>query len=190
MHLHLDVWVLGDSIPFWAGKRAQDTGKENLRLRCNIAWWGERGLRWTRFRRSVEAQVLLSTPPSVIIINLGGNDLVSLPLVTLKELIKSEINYLREALPDAIIIWFDIIQRQTWSGATSGWVAMEKKRKRINGIGRYFVGSSGKSDVIKTDIDAKTGFFRPDGVHLNDVGLEFYLDYLRDALIRNNILCR
>jgi hypothetical protein len=51
-------------------KKAKDNGKENLRLRCNIAWWGERGLHWTGFWRSIEAQVLLSTPPSIIIINL------------------------------------------------------------------------------------------------------------------------
>ena len=181
------MWVLGDSIPFWAGKRAADTGKRNLRLACTIAWWGERGLRWKDFRRSIEAQVLLSSAPSLVIINLGGNDLVNVSVIDLKEMMKSEINYLREAFPQATIIWFDILQRQKWAGANNGWVPIEKKRRRINGIGRYLVCSSGKSDVIKTDIDANTSFFRPDGVHLNDVGLEFYLDYVKDAILRNLI---
>ena len=68
-----DVWVLGDSIPFWAGNRAEDTGNHNLRLTCTIAWWSERGLRLKDLHCSIEAQVLLSSAPSIVKINLGGN---------------------------------------------------------------------------------------------------------------------
>lgn len=32
-----DVWVLGDSIPIWAGKIAVDTGKQTLNLVSSIA---------------------------------------------------------------------------------------------------------------------------------------------------------
>ncbi|XP_060570874.1 uncharacterized protein LOC132729148 [Ruditapes philippinarum] len=181
-----DVWVLGDSIPFWAGQRAKNTGKPNLRLKdLTIAWWGVRGLRWQSFRHSIESQVLFSSPPSIIIVHLGGNDLADLPILNLKDVIRDEIFYLREAFPTTVLIWVDILQRQTWHNATGGWVAMENKRKRVNRIGRQLVHSSGKSDTIKPDIDAKTAFFRADGVHLNDIGLEFLLDYFKDSIIKN-----
>ena len=106
-------------------------------------------------------------------------------ILDLKDLMRDEILYLREAFPSTILIWVDILQRQVWPKASGGWVAIEKKRKRVNRLGRHLVSSSGRSDVISPDIDAKTAFFRPDGVHLNDVGLEFYLDYLKDSLIKN-----
>ena len=89
-----DVWVLGDSIPFWAGKRAADSGNHNLHLTCTIAWWCEQGLRWKDLRRSIQAQVLLSSAPSIVIINLGGNDLINVSVNDLERIMKFQIYYL------------------------------------------------------------------------------------------------
>ncbi|XP_045199650.2 uncharacterized protein LOC123553949 [Mercenaria mercenaria] len=178
-----DVWVVGDSIPFWAGEHAKATGKPNLGIpNISIAWWAVRGLRWRGFRHAVETQVILSSPPSIIYINLGGNDLVYENTCELRRIIEIEINYLREAFPDTTIVWVDILQRQNWQGAFGGKKPIEKKRKRLNRIARKIVTESGRSDVISPDIDAETAFFRNDGVHLNLVGLEFYIDYLRDSI--------
>ncbi|XP_060583688.1 uncharacterized protein LOC132739884 isoform X2 [Ruditapes philippinarum] len=181
-----DVWILGDSIPYWAGNYAKNAAKENLGLKdVSIAWWAERGLRWGGFRRLIEMQVLLSFPPSIIFIHLGGNDLVSVNTVQLRLLIEQEIIYLREAFPHTVIIWVDILQRQNWSGAIRGYRPIEMKRKRLNRLARKIVTSSGLSDIIIPDIDAATAFFRDDGVHLNSVGLEFYLDYIKDAIVKH-----
>lgn len=180
------MWILGDSIPFWAGKRARDTGKPNLRIRdVTIDWLGVRGLGWKNFRHHIEAKVLFSSPPSIIFIHLGGNDLTSASIVQIKRDMREDINYLREAFPDVTIIWIDILPRRVWSGAQKTEPHIDNKRVRLNRIGRQLVSKEGKFDLIKPDIDTKTGFFRPDGIHLNDVGLEFYMDYLRDAIIRN-----
>ncbi|XP_053405693.1 uncharacterized protein LOC123547335 [Mercenaria mercenaria] len=180
-----DVWVLGDSIPFWAGKRAADTGKPNLSLPdITIAWWGISGLRWTSFRHSVQTQVLLSSPPRAIILHLGGNDLTSLSSIELRELIETEVKYLRDAFPETIIIWVDILPRRVWRGACN-LKAIDVKRKRINRSGRIITSRSGRSDIVSPDIDTATNFFRSDGVHLNEVGLEFYLYYLKSAIIKN-----
>lgn len=165
---------------------AKASGKANLKLDdVTIAWWGKRGLGWNGLRRHIEAQVLLSSPPSMIIINLGGNDLVSVKTPAIKEIIKQEMAYLREACPQAVLVWFDILQRQVWSGSRRGGKPIEKKRKRLNRIGRKIVMDSGKGDVIVTEIDAKTAFFRDDGVHLNEVGLEFYLYYVKETIMKH-----
>lgn len=177
--------MLGDSIPFWAGTRAVSTGKADLKLDGRtIAWWGVRGLRWSDFRRSVQSQVLLSPSPSVIVLHLGGNDLHELSICKIKRCMTAEVKYLREAFPGAVIIWVDILPRRCWKGA---WTLnqMETKRKRVNRLGRCLVKKTGRSDIVCPDIDLETNFFRADGVHLNDVGLEFYLDYLRDSLKKN-----
>lgn len=63
----LDVWILGDSIPYWAGVRAKEYGKPNLGIPGRtIEWLAVRGLRWTSLRHEIEAKVLLSSPPSLI----------------------------------------------------------------------------------------------------------------------------
>ena len=112
-----DVWVVGDSLPFWAGEHTKAMGKPNLGIpNISIAWWAVRGLRWSGFRRSVETQVLFSSPPSIIFIHLGGNDLVHENTCELRRTIEIEIKYLRDAFPQTTIIWVDILQRQTWHG--------------------------------------------------------------------------
>ncbi|XP_045207519.1 uncharacterized protein LOC123559617 [Mercenaria mercenaria] len=181
-----DAWILGDSIPYWAGIRAEATGKPNLRLPGKtIAWWAVRGLHWFSFRRTIEAAVLLSSPPKAIIIHLGGNDLTSLSIFQIKNLINREVKYLRTAFPAATIIWINILQKRVWDGAVNPWRTIENKRTRVNRWGRYLVRSSGKHDIVSPDIDSATNFWRQDGVHLNNVGLEFYLDYIRDVLDKN-----
>jgi hypothetical protein len=54
-----DVWVLGDSLPYWAGVHTSETGKSILKTdSVSIAWWGKRGLSWSGLRRHIEVQVL------------------------------------------------------------------------------------------------------------------------------------
>ncbi|XP_045203614.2 uncharacterized protein LOC123556739 [Mercenaria mercenaria] len=154
-----DVWVLGDSIPYWAGVRARETGKEHLRLNgLTVEWLGVRGLHWSELRNQIEAKVLFSSPPSIIILHLGGNDITSSTTVQIKIIIREEITYLREAFPEATLIWVDILPRRTWRGATN-LKTIEKKLLRLNRLGRQLVLSSGKADIVKPDIDTETNFF-------------------------------
>lgn len=90
---------------------------------------------------------------------------------------------MREAFPQTLIIWMDILQKQKWRGATGPGKCIEQKRKRVNQIGRKIVMGSGKGEVVSPDIDAKTAFYRADGVHLNLVGIEFYLDCIQDSIL-------
>lgn len=42
----------------------------------------------------------------------------------------------------------------------------------------------GKFDFVMLDMDVKTPFFWSDRIHLNEVGLEYHLDFLRDASLK------
>ena len=174
---------MGDSIPHWAGVRARETGKPNLRTTREIGWHAVRGLKWHGLRRAIETEVLLGNTPNVIIIHLGGNDLASESVFRLKNIISKEVCYSRTAFPAAILVWVDIIQRRTWVGASDA-KAIEKKRVRVNRLGRSLVAARGPSDAVSCDIKAVDNFFRADGVHLSDLGIEFYLDYLRDVILK------
>ncbi|KAH3706906.1 hypothetical protein DPMN_066297 [Dreissena polymorpha] len=157
---------------------------ENLRLPTSIAWWGIGGLTWSSLRRSIEANVLLSTPPKVLILHLGGNDLCIDSFTKVRNNIKREIKYLRIAFADTAIIWVDIIDRINWRSSLPMKI-ITSKRRRVNRFGRVCVQWASRSTSITVDIDSNTpGFFLPDGVHLSPVWLEFYLDTLRDAVIQ------
>ena len=93
-----------------------------------------------------------------------------------------EVAYLRAAFPNIKFVWVDILQRRVWLGGQSHQ-AIEAKRVRINRLGRKILKKSGPFKSISVDIKADEGFFRNDGVHLNQVGLEFYLDTLRDVIL-------
>ena len=165
---------------------ASDTQKSNLRIpNVTIAWMGVRGLGWTGFRREIEAKVLFSDSPKLIIIHLGGNDLTLLTTVQIKRCIREEVRYLREAFSETVIVWIDILPRRVWRGAVDGSNVVDRKRNRLNRIGRQIVRASGKHDIVVPDIDVESGFFLDDGVHLNFVGLEFYLDYVKDIIVKH-----
>ena len=127
--------------------------------------------------------MLFQPAPKIIVLHLGGNDLVNKSIFQIQNSINREIKYIRVACPNTILIWVDIIQRRTWQGAVQH-MAIEHKRRRINRIGRTSVLKGGPGDHVSCDILASENFFRPDGVHLNDVGLEFYLDHIRDAILK------
>ena len=55
-----DIWVLRDSIPYWAGERARQYGSPNLSVPGRtIDWLAGRGLRWSSLCHEIETKVLL-----------------------------------------------------------------------------------------------------------------------------------
>ena len=92
---------------------------------------------------------------------------------------KEKINKIKSVYPDVQLVWVDILQRQQWG--TYNHKAAEKCRIRLNWLGRTIVPSQ-LALHPRMDITSKEGFYRPDWVHLNVLGLEFYLDALKDVL--------
>jgi len=166
----------------WAGQRAIEKQTPNLKLpNITIRWWGVRGMGWSQFAQQVQYHLLFNAPPKAVVIHLGGNDFNTLSHYKLHKKIKQGIKYLKSLFQDSVIVWVDVLQRRTWraDGAT-----MERKRCRVNRLGRQVVKGVG-GQCVAVDIDFKTaGFYRLDGVHLSLIGLEMFLDTLRDALLR------
>ncbi|KAH3866395.1 hypothetical protein DPMN_029458 [Dreissena polymorpha] len=131
---------------------------ENLRLPTSIAWWGIGGLTWSTLRRSIESNVLLSTPPKVLVLHLGGNDLCIDSCAKVRNNIKREIKYLRTAFADTAIIWLDIIYRINWRSSLPTKI-ITSKRRRVNRFGRVCVQWASRSTSIIVDIDANTPVF-------------------------------
>jgi lysophospholipase L1-like esterase len=179
---------LGDSIPHWAGVQAKATGKPNLKLPegKTIGWWGIRGMRWDQLRRTIETNVLLSKQPAIVFIHLGGNDITSDTAARIRNKVQREMRYLRVAVPEAVLVWIDVLQRIAWGSSKYSDTICEAKRIRLNRYGRQLAKLHPKHDFLEVDIDIKTkGFYRQDGVHLSVVGIEFYLDAIRDIILKH-----
>lgn len=184
----VEIWIMGDSIPFWAGRRADQRGIPNLRLPgdLTVAWKCTRGLQWSEFHHNIQRELLFcSSQPQVILLHLGGNDLNKASLCKIRKMIRREVKFLYSVFPNTTIVWCDILQRRVWRGLGDNInVAMERKRRRVNGFGRSAVTSKPNGRYITIDIDYLTeGFFRSDGVHLSDVGLDMLLDGIRECLL-------
>ena len=174
-----DFWMLGDSIIHWAGHYAREQGRRNLGLSSTLGWYGIRGMSWVSFRHNMQLEVLFSPPPKGIFIHLGGNDVTTQSLCRIFTLIRSGLRYLRVAFPNTKIIWLDVLPRLIWVPGSKE----DKKRRRINRFGRQVVGTL-KGEVLTCEIDNMTpGFFRQDGIHLSQIGLEMLLDAIKDKLV-------
>lgn len=182
--LFLDIWIVGDSIPYWVGEHARSSGKGDLGLQGKtVKWLCARGIGWRDFRHTVELNVLLSRPPKIVAVSLGGNDLVSLSIRQIQNLVSRETRYLRSAFPEVTIVWIDILTRREWRGEHQGWLVIDNKRKRVNRLCKQIIRDQGRSAFVTVDICADEGFFTTDGVHLNLLGKEFFIDTLRETLL-------
>lgn len=181
-----DVWLLGDSIVYWAGVRAVARQQANLRLPdpWTIGWYGIRGMSWADFNHSLQLRILFQPPPKMIFINLGGNDMTACSMLRIFNWIHQGLDTLAAAYPDSYLVWCDILQRLHWGDTPEQNIVMESKRRRVNRFGRQQVRLHVKGEILIHDIDYQTpGFFRADGIHLSDVGLDMYLDAVRDKIL-------
>ncbi|KAL4228358.1 hypothetical protein ACF0H5_011406 [Mactra antiquata] len=65
-----DIWVIGDSIPYWAGQTAKKNNRDaNLGLNKTVAWWGIRGMSWDDFIFSLQLDVTLRRAPELVELN-------------------------------------------------------------------------------------------------------------------------
>ena len=171
--------MLGDSIMHWAGEYAAEHNQLNLGLQLQIGWMGYRGMSWSQFKHIMQLQVTFATPPKIIFIHLGGNDVETLTMCKIFNRIRSGIRYLRAAFDTCKIVWVVILPRTAWRCRS----ALEDKPKRLNRHGRHMAQSVG-GYCLALDIDGQTeGFYRKDGVHLSKVGQAMFLDAIKEKIL-------
>lgn len=151
-------------------------------LGAKIKWIGKRGMSWYDVRRTLSLHLSQSAPPQFLIIHTGGNDLTTTSTSVLSARIENDIHSLAKSLTNCMLIWSDILPRLQWRGCTS-ITGIERKRKRVNRIGRQAVLKNNGRVIQHVDItyDCK-GLYRADGVHLSDIGNAIFLNTLQGAL--------
>ena len=176
------VWIIGDSVIFDAGKRALCRQSPTLGLdNHKVIWIGTPGMHWTELCPKIE--LLIEYPfPALLVIHLGGDDIASVSMIPLMTKIKKSLRYISKVLPDAYLVWSDILPRMVWPGNP---VSMNNKRMRINRFGRETVRglSNGNGRFIMHQHNYKTpGLFENDGIRLTEIGNDMFLNTLEEAL--------
>ena len=95
----------------------------------------------------------------MIIIHIGGNDLVQMKQRNLMRKIKKDLQYVASVFSTSYIVWSDILPRAEWRGLEStldNLKKINKKRKRVNREGRLVASELplGRA-IINYDIDIK-----------------------------------
>lgn len=162
--------MVGDSLMHWAEKRATDRNNSNLSLdrqQYYVRWFGVRGMHWSALCNRLQYVMLFNKSPIMIIIHLGGNDIVASKLRTFQKNISKVTRHIMSTYAGIKIVWSDILPRLVWTGVSPAeYKGMERKRGCINRWARTEVASSSLGHlIVHNNMDHTPGLFFRDGIH-------------------------
>lgn len=111
----------------------------NLGLADTILWLGKSGMHWCELLSKFQCTMLFNSQPTMIVIHLGGNDLVTIKQAKFIKLIRRDPKYFSSVFPAVKFVWCDILPRTKWRGIDNtpeNLAKMNEKRKRVNRAGR------------------------------------------------------
>ncbi|XP_056006650.1 uncharacterized protein LOC125660295 [Ostrea edulis] len=181
------LWIIGSSNVHWAQQYAENTNQLDLGLKqFAIIWNGKMGMVWENLS-SVVARMSKSSPPSILILHCGGNN-IGYPQNTLKgiqKFMKRTLAQLGQDLPNTLIVWSHILPHGNWRKSLSNFEG-EKVKKRINSAIATFVLNQLHGASIKyPDIQVSyKRLFRIDRVHLSDLGNSILINTWKNAIVQ------
>jgi hypothetical protein len=176
------VRVLGDSIVHWAGQWLQrQTGDaicSGVSVREIVQLRGCRGANIQQFKSFLMEEWSRSpTIPAVVVVHVGTNNLLQTPARELREQLDGLWTLLRCVSDETHFVWSDILPRR--DVAIGG--PRDRIRKGINRFGRRLALRNSGGFVPHPDISAAdSSLFRPDGIHLSEIGHRMFV---RDILL-------
>lgn len=182
------VWIMGHSYVCWGARRG-DARWEGRQLGFDkrevyIKWLGIPGMLWGRLLPEVQKYALREGPPDVLVLHVGGNDLGIRSMVDITRDIKGDLWHLIELFPKTIFIWSDMVARTSWRMARSV-EGVNRARKKINREVSKFMVRNGALAIRHPELEFETWrYLRPDGVHLNDVGIDLWNLGLQEGIQR------
>lgn len=151
------------------------------RLNVSIWWQGKGGMGIHQLLHHLEIMLNYEDPPTYLILHLAGNDIGSMKVGYLRNVIKKCLNGLRQILPNTTIVWSQILHRLSWR-YSENLEAMQRSRYRINNSIAAFVLKNGGCYIRHPDILPNHIFLKEDGVHLTNLGNDIFLNNLQGGL--------
>ena len=178
---------MGDSLISRADSWASSASRMNLKLdpsQANVRWLGTGGMKWQHLRSQIQ-WVGLHGQPRMIILHVGGNNVVDTKMQKMKRIMKRDFNNLFKTFPNTLIVWSEILPRLTWKFAPpeSEWKCWDKKRIRFNELGRQMVSTYSNGKVLKHEVTVDCpGLFGKDGCHMSPVGNALFCNSLQGGI--------
>ncbi|XP_078530629.1 uncharacterized protein LOC144817736 isoform X2 [Lissotriton helveticus] len=175
-----EVWVVGHSYVsrlkdhFFAERYPEWARRAGF----NVSFYGQEGLRLEQLRSLLEPLLAgTPTPPAAVIVHLGGNDLVHLGRKYVGDAVVTELGWLAEKFPQAVLAWSHIIPRFQWQGGVSVKGLNHSVKKLNNKLDKLC--QSPKLQTISHGCIRGQRYYMQDGVHLSKEGNDlFALDLL------------
>lgn len=174
------IWIVGDSIVFWAHRRAERTGCADMDLGTVIHWAGKRGLRLDQTNAWLESITSGLTKPTVLVLHVGTNDIEGCS----KRAMANAVNRLITSNTETTIIWSDILERVEYKCCSpEEQEKLDDRRRATNRYARALAGRNGGKAIPHPDIRHKDrALYRPDGLHLSNEGLDRFITDLKEGL--------
>ncbi|OCT60520.1 hypothetical protein XELAEV_18046547mg [Xenopus laevis] len=113
------------------------------------------------------------THPHILVMHLGGNDMGIMSQRDLVRQVKIDIDKNRSLFVGVGILLSEMVPRLVWRWARD-CSAMERSRVKFNKLLSVFVRRSGGVVIWHKELESVLpGYYRRDGVHLSEVGMDF-----------------
>ncbi|KAE8634412.1 hypothetical protein XENTR_v10002299 [Xenopus tropicalis] len=146
-----------------------------------ILWFGKGGMCWDAILPNLWNIFSVEQLPHIILIHVGGNDLGVYPMKNLIKDMRRDLRDLLSAIQGLILVWLEIIPRNVWRYASSH-KAIDRTRIQVNREMSRFIRNIGGIVVRHKNIEYQDNLLGPDGVHFNDIGLDFFNLGLQEGL--------
>ncbi|CAI5659661.1 unnamed protein product [Oreochromis niloticus] len=176
-----NVWIIGSSYIRRAESEAKEIFGENFGLNAKVQWFGKEGMRWRGVLPCFYEELSRQSPPDILVIHAGGNDLGLFSAYKLSSVIEKELMQLHAGFPSMAIAYSSINNRQVWRYGNPGKI--NKDREIVNASIRKavdrFAGVIIEHPCLRF-VNSST--FLPDGVHLTKKGNELFLTSIHSAI--------
>ncbi|XP_061183336.1 uncharacterized protein LOC133191607 [Saccostrea echinata] len=180
------IWIVGSSIIKWAfyyARKSLDGVDLGLRRRnYRIFWQGKGGMKWFDLIPKIKLLLRYESPPEILIIHCGGNDIGKIPLLQLRSIMSSALEELKQLLPKTTLVWSNMLPRISWRFSSNS-KAQNLATVRLNNFMNHLITVNGGFFIKYPEItwDSKE-MFSSDGVHLSYFGNCFLLFNLQRTL--------
>ncbi|CAK6978566.1 unnamed protein product [Scomber scombrus] len=176
-----NIWIIGDSYIRRGEEAAKKEYGKNLGLNANIQWFGKGGMRWGGVLPSFYAELANQSPPDILVVHAGGNDLGLMSPKKLAFLMQRDLQQLRAQFPSMQMAFSCISERQQWRHGKP--VQINNDRKSVNKFMRKnvdYIGGELIEHLYLKFYNKNT--FLPDGVHLTTAGNQVFLTSIQSTL--------
>ncbi|XP_035003151.2 uncharacterized protein LOC118101452 [Hippoglossus stenolepis] len=178
---HKKIWIIGSSYIHRGEKASFDCFGQNFGLNAKVEWFGKGGLRWSGVLPRFYSELSTQSPPDILVVHAGGNDLGLVPAKKLGVEITRGLMQLHKDCPSMRILFSCINERQAWRYGEPR--VINGDRRTVNQLMTRAVHHFG-GEVVQHPLLRffKKKLYLPDGVHFTQEGNHIFLSVIHGVL--------